>query len=237
MATTAQNIIDKARILLQDAGKARWSDAELLGWTNDGQREVCIYKPDAYVKTEAIATVAGTRQTLPADGRFLIDVIRNVYAGTPSNAVRPIDMRILNDQIPDWHTTEASSLAKFFCPDPRNQKAFYVYPQSDGGANTKLEIVYAATPAAIALNDSLLIDEMYGGAVVDYVVYRAYSKDADYAADDSRAMVHYKAFIQSMMGSDAGEAANEATPILRRANSGQVQAYGRQTNQRIGTSE
>jgi hypothetical protein len=222
MATTAQSIVDKAQIVLQDITAVRWAETELLGWLNDACREVCSYKPDAYVVNETVQTTAGTKQTLPTGGLTLIDVTRNFDGTTVGNVIRQIDRRILDDQIPDWHSVTPTAAASHFCFDPRDQKTFYLYPPSDGdstgGSETKVEIVYAKAPADVALGDNILIDDTYNGPIMDYILYRAYLKDADYAGDDTRAQVHYDRFIQALGGKEAGETSAEATAMLRRAN-------------------
>jgi hypothetical protein len=43
---TFQNVIDSARVDLQDAAKTRYSDAELLAYANDGVQEMFRYRPD-----------------------------------------------------------------------------------------------------------------------------------------------------------------------------------------------
>lgn len=49
---TAQDVINRARQLINDVGSGfvaglRWSDAELLQWLTDGQREIVKLKPEA----------------------------------------------------------------------------------------------------------------------------------------------------------------------------------------------
>lgn len=217
MAITAQSVIDKTRIILQDADKVRWTDDELLGWLNEGQREITVYKPDAYVVNESLNLVAGTKQSLPSGGLTLIDVIKN---GT-GRAVRHIDMRILDDQIPAWHSVTASTNVTNYMFDGRNQKNFYVYPPAASGAT--LDIVYAKSPTDILSDASILVDDVYSSALMDYVLHRAYSKDVDYAADDNRANAHYQKFVAAMAGKEAGETATEATALLRRANRASAQ--------------
>jgi hypothetical protein len=62
--TTAQDVIDAARYLINDETAAavsgmRWSDAELMDWITDAQRAVVELKPEAYPITEVFAPVAG----------------------------------------------------------------------------------------------------------------------------------------------------------------------------------
>ena len=210
---TAQQIIDKARIILQDADKTRWTDPELLSWLNAGQREICVYKPDAYVVNESVNLVPGTKQSLPVGGVTLISVMRNGANG----AVKNIDRRILDEQIPNWHASNQVAGVTNFMFDPRDQKRYYVYPPAAPGAS--LEIIYAKTPAEIAIGATILVDDVFEPALMDYILFRAYSKDVDYAGDDGRAASHLGKFVSLLAGKDAGEAAAEAVAVIRRANS------------------
>jgi len=42
------------------------------------------------------------------------------------------------------------------------------------------------------------LDDIYSNAVLDYCLYRSYSKDAEYAANAQRAAAHYQQFAQSI---------------------------------------
>ncbi len=233
MATiTAGNIITKAQIILQDSGGVRWTTDELLGWLNDGQREIATYKPDASVGNVSFTPEAGTKQTLPADGLTLIGVTRTMGNGsTPGSAIRLVDKRILDDQITNWHALAPVDAPTHYCFDPRDQKVFYVYPPSTGGASAQFEIIYAKAPDDVAdISSAISVDDIYSNALMDYILFRAYSKDVDYAADDGRARSHYEKFVQSMVGKEQGERSSEATAVLHRANSSSAQVASGQAS-------
>jgi hypothetical protein len=59
---TAQDVIDRARELINDVASSfvsgfRWSDAELLRWLTDGQREIVKLKPEANAVTALFTVV------------------------------------------------------------------------------------------------------------------------------------------------------------------------------------
>ncbi len=208
MAVVASTIINKAEIVLQDTTNVRWAEAELLGWLNDGQKEIVLHKPDASVTTESLALVAGTKQALPTGGIRLIDCIRNMGTNgtTAGNSVRLIDRHILDAQVQDWHSEAAAAVVKHFCFDERNPKVFYVYPQST--ATNYLEIVYSSAPADCAtVSADITIDDIYQNVLLDYILYRAYQKDADYASNDSRVKRFYAAFLTALGKMDELEVA------------------------------
>ena len=203
----ASTILDKAQTILQDTSGVRWPDEELLGWLNDGQREIVIYKPNASVKNQAVALVAGTKQTLPADGVQLIDLPRNMGNGsTPGRAIRITMREVLDAQVPNWHALTQSTEIKHYTYTLLDPKTYYVYPPAVAG--TQVEMVYTATPANVGSTASAItIDDIYQTVLLDYVLYRAYSKDTEYAPDGNRAAAHQNAYLAAIGGKARVEAA------------------------------
>jgi hypothetical protein len=214
MATiTAQSILNRAATILQDTTNTRWPEDELLDWLNDGQREVVLAKPDAAAKVESVELVEGTQQAIPADGLSLLDVIRNVAAdGSPGRAVKVTQRQQLDDTLPDWHAQAQGASVQLFVFDERNPKGFWVYPPSDGSG--KVDVLYSAAPADVTLAETLSVDDVYANALLDYVLYRAYMKDADYAANDQRATAQYQRFMRALGVRDNTESKNN--PYVRK---------------------
>lgn len=203
MATlTAQSVIDKAQIILQDTTGIRWPDAELLGWLNDGQREIVLYKPNAYVKNSAVALVPGTKQELPGDGVQLIEVVRNMGTNgtTPGKAIRITIREILDAQLPDWHFSEPSAVVKHYMYSLLDPKHFYVFPPQPNTSPGYVELIYGASPAEATLVSTITLDDIYQTVLVDYILYRAYSKDSEYSADSARANLHQAAYMAGLTG-------------------------------------
>jgi hypothetical protein len=199
----ANSVIEKAQTILQDTTGVRWPVAnELLGWLNDGQREVVILKPNSHVKNIAVRLAAGTKQSLPSDGVQLIDVVRNMGTdgNTPGRAVRIVMREILDAQVPNWHSATAAADAKHYVYSLLDPKNFYVYPPQPAANQGYVEMVYGAAPADATLNGPITLDDIYQNVLVDYILYRAYSKDTEYAADQNRAATHQNAYIAALTG-------------------------------------
>lgn len=214
----ASSIISKAQIIIQDTTGVRWPDTELLGWLNEGQREIVMLKPDASVKNESLALVAGTKQTIPSSGIILISVVRNmgVNGTTPGNAVRSIKRNVLDEQLPNWHSSAASATVIYVVTDPRNPKVFYTYPPQPSATPGQVEIVYSAAPTDVgAVGNAISVDDIYSGSLLDYCLFRAYSKDAEYAGNQNRAVAHYQKFMETLGAKEKVESATEATPQAR----------------------
>lgn len=198
MPLTAQAVITRADDIIQDQTNVRWPVSELLRWFNDGRREVAIVRPDIYAVTVTADLVAGTKQALPADGCRFLDAVRNMPGGAAGKAVRIVEREVLDAQLPDWHTQTPVAELRHFMFDERAPRTYYVYPPAAAGA--KLEIVYAQTPTEFtAATDVLSADEdLYLSAFVDYVCFRAFSKDAEYAGNAARAQAHYQQFANTL---------------------------------------
>jgi hypothetical protein len=214
MPLTAQAVIDRANDLILDATNTRWSAVELLRWLNDGRRELVTTRPDLYAVVANLTLAAGTKQALPADGDRFLEAIRNMASDgtTPGRAVRPIAREVLDAQFPDWHT-EVSGPTRHYTFDERVPKVFYVYPPAVAAA--KLEIAYSQEPTEVSAGTSLAQEGPYAAALVDYICYRAFQKDAEFAGNEARAQAHYAVF-RNMTG--AGDTRDlTASPNTARA--------------------
>lgn len=63
-----------------------------------------------------------------------------------------------------------------------------------------VELVYGASPTDTTLGGTITLDDIYQNVLVDYILYRAYSKDTEYAADQNRAATHQNAYIAALTG-------------------------------------
>lgn len=217
MATiTVTQLLNRVSVILQDPTNVRWPQAELLDWVNDGQREIATYKPNAFVKNESKQLVTGTKQTLPADGVSLIDVVRNMgtNGSTPGNAIRAVSREILDSQIPGWHASTAAATVKHFIYNPLDPKTFYVYPPQPNAAQNQVEMVYVASPTDATLNSTITLDDIYLSALVNYVLFRAYSKDAEFAANVQLSQGYFAMFKGNLEGKVTAEAATNPNIAL-----------------------
>jgi hypothetical protein len=206
MAITAQSIIRRVVETLNDTTSVRWPVAELVRYLNDGQREVVQYRPDAMVTNSTVTLAAGAKQALPSDGSKLLDIVRN-NSETSKRAVRMTNRMILDAQVPNWHNITGTTEILHFTYDPRDPRVFYVYPPA-AASGAALDIIYSAYPAALtepaegttysAVTGNISVPDMHANALADYVLFRAYSKDTEYAGNAARATAHYQAFTNAM---------------------------------------
>lgn len=201
MTTAAQSIIRRVVETLQDTTSVRWPVAELVRYLNDGQREVVLYRPDSMVTNATVTLTAGAKQALPSNGSKLIDVIRN-SAGN-KRSVRMTARNILDTQTPSWYNLTGVTEILHYMYDPRDPKVFYVYPPA-ASTGASVDLVYSAYPSDItepadgavfsAVTGNISLPDIYANILADYIMYRAYTKDTEYAGNAARAQAHYAAF-------------------------------------------
>ena len=195
------DILGRASIILQDSTNVRFPNDELLKFFNDAQKEVVLHRPDANMQNvNNFTCVAGSKQTIPTTGLRLVDVVRNVGG----RAITQVDRKILDETLPNWHETTADSTRKIehFIFDPADPKHFYVYPKATTAF--QLEIVFSAAPSDISISNfntdttTISVDDVYANSLLDYILYRAYQKDSEFAGNAQRSMMHYQGFTNSL---------------------------------------
>lgn len=214
---TASTIIDRAAIVLQDTGNVRWTRAELLDYLNEGQRELVLKKPNAYVLHTSAQLVAGTRQRLPViDGATAVDPIQliDVLRNSTGRAVRLIERSLLDALNADWHSATQTFLVQHFIYSEMDPKSYLVYPPNTGAGC--VDLIYSANPPALGSEGAVIsLDDIYQGPLLDYCVYRGFKKDAEYAADPARAAAHYASFTAALGGKAAQEMAASPTAVAQ----------------------
>jgi hypothetical protein len=206
---TAQYILDKAALQLTDIDAVRWTRSELLKWLNDAQRQIVLMQPNSSNATSTIKMVAGTRQTIPSDGWLLLDAYRNMGTdgATPGRALRIMSKELLDGFNPDWHSDPPVTIVKNYLYDIQDQTAFWVYPPSNGAGY--LQINYAKVPTELTLETQAIgLNDILQTVILDYILFRACSKDSDSAPGLALAQGYWAAFSASLGAKENAEAAN-----------------------------
>lgn len=206
MTTTAQSVIRRVVDTLQDAAATRWTTAELVRYLNDGQNEMLIYRPDAFATSVTLTLVAGAKQAVPSTAAKLLDVVRNSAETSTKKAVRIVNRQLLDSQYPDWHVATATVNTVHYMYDPIDPRVFYVYPPATTLA--RLDVVLANYPTAVAepaasttftsVTGNISVPDILATALMDYIAYRAFNKDAEYANNATRAQTHYALFTNAL---------------------------------------
>ena len=219
MAFTAAQVMKSASTILQDDGSVRWTAPELRTYLNDGLRELVTIKPNAKTVTTTISLASGTKQELPDQYTILSRVVCNRIAGN-SKAIRPLAKReIMDAQIPDWQSTNGLPFAAgvtHVIHDLSDPRTFYVVPGNNGTGQIEVVVGAIPTPVPVPGSDVLAIEsytanvdapDIYQNALMHYVLYAAFSKDAGIPGAGQRAAAHLELFRSGVTGFGAAESA------------------------------
>lgn len=202
--TTLGNVINRVKTTLQETTNSgtRWRNGELIDWANESYQAIIQIKPDASSINKSVPLVAGTRQSIPNDGLRLIEVIRCMSAQSNGEGITICGRRQLDTTRKGWHRETPTYDIEHYVFDELDPKNFYVYPPAV--ANAEIEIVYSSVPEPHTYvgdtipADVIRLDDSMAPLMVDYILYRAYSKDADHTANLNRAQMHYQSFMASL---------------------------------------
>ena len=77
-----------------------------------------------------------------------------------------------------------------------------------------IEIIYSIAPSDITYSTTVTItlDDIYANAILDYMLYRAYQKDSEYAGNAERSMMHYQSFANGLGIKTRADAATDPMP-------------------------
>jgi len=213
------DIIRRVEDVLQDTN-IRWPRTELQNWMNESYLAITLARPDANAKTGSFTCAAGTRQVLTAEfpsALRLLDVTRNLASSSGYKVIRLVARSVLDDQRPAWHAETGTTAIQHFTFDPRQPKEFFVYPPATTSA--EVEVVYTDSPGAHSQTEAqldpegsdntvVLLDDIYMSPMIDWILYRAYSKDAEYGANEARAQAAYAAFNAALSTKNQVDAAS-----------------------------
>jgi len=198
----AKDVIERARIILQDAGSDYWEQTELPKWLTDGRKEAYNLRPDLYQKTEVVTLDEGYAQELPNGSRKLFEVIRNA-SHPDKRRITLVDDDTLSRHRPKWRSEDPADEIIHYLYTEARAGVYEVYPPANDDPVT-IEICYAKIPEDIATynSDTQLKEEgEYAQALVDYILYRAFLKESDTVpVSFQRAAQHYAAFRAALTG-------------------------------------
>ena len=199
MAITGTVIASRARTILNDVAGTRWTDAEILGWINDGRRDMAALQPKLWGNTakRTVVLTAGCYQRLNllagmADVFALDNVVNNVREDDSAGpVVRPTTRLQMDSFDPGWRSKTGTNVQNWF-KDESNHFGFWVYPAVDGG---KLDVEVSVSPSDItSLSDVVVPIDVMATTLLNYVMFRAYSKETESEKSVARAASYLQLF-------------------------------------------
>jgi hypothetical protein len=216
MAFTAAEIMRRGSTTLVDPSAVRWTAQEMRDYINEGVRAIIAMKPNAASVTATLALASGTRQVLPVAYTVLARVMRNTVSG---QAVTSLDDTVLLDQhIPGWRSATVIPFHKdvtHIIQDPVDLRVYHVLPGNDGSG--QIDVIVGQIPTDIPLPGApnvpanyitpVGLPDIYQDALVNFLLYKAYSKDAASPNAQARATAHYTLFDGQVKGIAEAETA------------------------------
>lgn len=193
---SVNEILLRANQLMADPLWSGWSRAELLNYYHEALLVILERRPDANAVNHEHVCSAGVKQQLPETALTLIDVT----SSQSGSAVQLTTREILDQNYPDWYSGNSATIPQAYAYDPRNPRFFYVYPGVIAGS--LISLIYAGIPDLITLSAvedashpaDFPLRPQFIAPIIEYILYRAFSKDSDYVANANRAAAHMQAF-------------------------------------------
>lgn len=192
----AIKIITDAAQELQDPEHVRWPVKELAGYVTDGQVFILTKVPDATAVERVLTLAAGSRQQIPDDANALLQVLRNMDGR--QRAIRQIARDLLDASAPNWASGSQRATVIHFIADPRTPRLFDVYPPAVEGVKVLALLALEPVPIADDGQTDLSVEPELAEALFHYVMFRAYSKDAEHAAILPLATAHQQLFTDAL---------------------------------------
>lgn len=154
-----------------------------------------VYNVDDAVYSNSTRYVCTTSHT-SSSSTFAVDVAnwsasKQIKSGVP---IEEYNKDNLDDIMPGWISADARDEAdvSYWVRAENDQKRFYVVPQQGATQRQYVELTYAALPANAVAGGNLVIADEYQDALMDFILYKAHSKDEDVAPDTISMSVMYK---------------------------------------------
>lgn len=202
-----KQLIDTCLQDLQDPKGVRWTRTELLGYFNEAQRQLATLRPDQVAVSMEIDLEPGYKQRLPGNVLALLDITHNV-----SRTARRITKTMawqLDVLQPTWRSMQPALEALHFMYDIRLPLDFTVYPPVRIGAKVGASVAVAPNEATDETSKPG-VPATWMDTLRNYVLFRAYSKDAEYGGNTQLASAALQLF-NNALGVQA-QAAQQVAP-------------------------
>lgn len=183
----ADEVIDKPDLL--------WSLAEWTEYANDAENEACIRANLILDQTSALAviTIVSGIATYSINEK-IISIKRSKLASGTEPLVKT-SRRVLDAVYPNWENDTGT--VRSWLPDGTNTIRLYKSPLADDTLNLMISRL-PSTPMLLAdkLTVSPEIDSQYHLDLINWMMFRAYSKQDAETLDKGKAKEHLSRFIK-----------------------------------------
>lgn len=163
-----------------------WSDEEIVEYADDAQNEACRRAHLLIDSRSEVSTAAITAGDPVAEIDSRVISIRRARRGSDSMPVRRMSVRDMDQQLPGWEGVTSPSHPSVFLPDWETGVArLYPPPLIDD----ELKMTVVRLPLAPITDESVALEiaPQYHRALLDWMLYRGYSKADPETLDTAKA--------------------------------------------------
>lgn len=181
---------------------SRWPRKVMMEYLNQGLKEIAAYRPDAFSREIVSTLQPGSRQTVDAAG-----TIQSVYSG--GKELNKTDMGILRafsaysvcPPVPRLVHGKLEFALRSMSVDENSPGVFFVSPPVPAGVSVEVSVQIVGEPPEYALSDwnkPIGMQAKYVNNLIDYIMARAYKRDAESQVSESKSQRLFSLFYQSM---------------------------------------
>ncbi len=183
----------------------RWPVSDLMQYLNEASSTIALGKPSVFTTVVNLVLGPGSTQRLPDEYARLLDIHFNINRdGSEGPNVLPGVYAL--QQAFQKPGCKSPGVIEVYSAYPGSERFFWVDPPVPRALpyTPQIEALVIALPPLVTSPAQPLVypgisAQMYQGALVDWMLYRCYSKDQESPSSLQRSEMHFKAY-QMYMG-------------------------------------
>lgn len=190
-ALTVSDIFTRVQRLFGDESAVQVTEADVIRWINDAQREVAMQHESMLIKEDTLSSVAGTNEyALPSD-LFTLNHVSYKDGDTAGSfyPLRWLPLAALNEYAGGWDGTDYTSGYPQVYTKDENGKII-LFPTPDKTATNNIKLIYSRYPVDLtSSSDAIDLPHYYHSYVEHFCMMKAYEMDEDWEAADKKAQL------------------------------------------------
>lgn len=189
-ALTVSDIFTRVQRSFGDEAAVQVTEADVIRWINDAQREVAMQHEGMLVKEGTLSTTAGTAEyTLPTD-LFVLNSVGYKDGATESfYPLRFLPLTAMNEYAGGWDGNDYSAgYPQVYTKDENNK--IILFPRPDKTLTDNIKLVYSRYPVDLTTSsDAIDLPFYYHSYVEHFCMMKAYEMDEDWESADKKAQL------------------------------------------------
>lgn len=203
--STIDELVSRVAQQLADPEFVTWTRAAIFDYFGEAACQLAANRPDAFVEVVDLTLKPGAIQTLPDEYVAFVAIEENADA-TVVNPVSPSDAyfsRVLRNKrckVTDCVVVGAYAV-DVATKSPNSERIFTVSPPVPFGLAPSVKASVVTKPPSYCMTKGSACSGVpckFEAALIEWVLYRAWSMDAELAGAVQIAQMHYKNFYQML---------------------------------------